>query len=469
MRRWKIALFVFIVFTSRSAARSSLHDVCGGPGVLPLSQRPVTADNGLVARTFAALRHRGYRLYFAGMAVSLIGSWMQTVSAGWLVLRVTSSPLLLGVITAMEWLPSLFFSLVAGALADRVDKRRFAMITQGLLAVQALSLGLLVRGHAASFWPIFWLALFAGTVGAFDLPVRQSLLFDLVGSDDIINATALNSVIFNVARIVGPTIAAIIIERSGEAINFFTNALSYVFVVWALAAIRIGPKASEDRAARQREPLARQIHDGVRYVVDHPLLSRMFICLLAYSVFGYNYVLLMPVFAKFVLHGGAHALGVLLTCLGVGALLGSLTMAGRSRTSIRSLVIAGVLFPISLIAFATMRSIVPAAIAVAALGLCMVQFAVRFSSLLQTEADLKVRGRVLGLYNTVLVGLAPLGALQAGAIAQAYGAGAALAAGALVCVVAVAAAVAWPRDRPIVTADHRYEHTVAEEVPVDAS
>ncbi len=421
-----------------------------------MPQRPVASDIGIIGRTFAALRHRNYRLYFSGMSVSLIGSWMQTVSAGWLVLRVTSSPFLLGVITAIEWLPSLFFSLLAGALADRVDKRRFAMITQGLLALQALSLGLLVRGHAASFWPIFWLALFAGLVSAFDLPVRQSLLYDLVGADDIINATALNSVIFNVARIVGPTIAAIIIERSGEAVNFFTNSVSYVFVVWALAAIRTSKRADQARAERVHEPLAHQIRAGLRYVINHPLLARMFLCLLAISVFGYNYVLLMPVFAKYVLHGGAHALGVLLTCLGVGALLGSLTMAGRSRTSIRSLVIAGFVFPLSLIAFAATRSLVPAAIAVALLGLCMVQFAVRFSSLLQTEANAAVRGRVLGLYNTVLVGLAPLGALQAGAIAQVYGAGAALAAGAVVCLAAVATAIAWPKSKQIVTADHVY-------------
>jgi len=434
-----------------------------------LSQRPGSSDVGIVGRTFAALRHRSYRLYFAGMAVSLIGSWMQTVSAGWLVLRVTSSPFLLGVITAIEWLPSLFFSLLAGALADRVDKRRFAMITQGLLAVQALLLGLLVLGHAASFWPIFGLALFAGLVSAFDLPVRQSLLFDLVGAGDIINATALNSVIFNVARIVGPTIAAIIIERSGEAANFFTNALSYLFVVWALAAIRTSKRAEEARAARVHEPLVHQVRAGLRYVVEHPLLARMFLCLLAISVFGYNYVLLMPVFAKYVLHGGAHALGVLLTCLGVGALLGSLTMAGRARTSIRSLIIAGFVYPLSLIAFAETRSLVAAAFAVALLGLCMVQFAVRFSSLLQTEANAAVRGRVLGLYNTVLVGLAPLGALQAGAIAQAFGAGTALAAGAVVCLAAIAIAIAWPQAKPIIATDQLYRTARVEEITVDVS
>jgi MFS family permease len=432
-----------------------------------LSLRSAGIASGLLARTFAALRHRNYRLYFIGMVISLTGGWMQIVAAGWLVLRVTASPLLLGVITAMETLPALFFSLLAGALADRIDKRRFAMITQSLLALQALGLGFLVRTHTASFWPIFWLALFAGIVSSFDVPVRQSLLFDLVGPEDIINATALNSVIFNIARIVGPTIAALIIVRSGEAVNFFANALSFVFVVWALWSIRIGPGASAARAARRSEPLRRQIAYGVRYAFAHPLLARMFAVLFVYSVFGFNYILLMPVFAKYVLHGGAHALGILMTCLGVGALLGSLSMAGRARTSLRSLVVTGLLFPASLVVFAVTHTIVTASIAVGALGLCMVQFAVRFSSLLQMESSADVRGRVLGLYNTVLVGLAPLGALQAGALAQAYGAGIALAAGAVVCAAAVIVAAAWPREDPIRATSAADERPLAEKTTAD--
>jgi MFS family permease len=434
-----------------------------------LSQRSAGFASGLLARTFAALRHRNYRLYFIGMVISLTGGWMQIVAAGWLVLRVTGSPLLLGVIAAMETLPALFFSLLAGALADRIDKRRFAMITQSLLALQALGLGLLVRTHTASFWPIFWLALFAGIVSSFDVPVRQSLLFDLVGPEDIINATALNSVIFNVARIVGPTIAALIIVRSGEAVNFFANALSFFFVVWALWSIRIGPGAAAARAARRSEPLRRQIAYGVAYAFAHPLLARMFAVLLVFSIFGFNYILLMPVFAKFVLHGGAHALGILMTCLGVGALLGSLSMAGRARTSLRSLVVTALLFPASTVFFALTHTLVAATLAVGALGFCMVQFAVRFSSLLQMESSAGVRGRVLGLYNTVLVGFGPVGALQAGALAQAYGAGVALAGGAVVCAIAVAVAASWPREHPIRVGAAAAERILADETTADAS
>jgi hypothetical protein len=177
----------------------------------------------------------------------------------------------------------------------------------------------------------------------------------------------------------------------------------------------------------------------------------------------------MPVFAKYVLHGGAHALGILMTCLGIGALLGSLTMAGRARTSLRSLVVAGLLFPVSLIVFSVTHSLVGASIAVGALGLCMVQFAVRFSSLLQIESGAEVRGRVLGLYNMVLVGLAPIGALQAGAIAQAYGAGIALASGAVVCAAAVIVAVAWPHDQPIRITPPAGERHLLEKSTADVS
>jgi hypothetical protein len=195
----------------------------------------------------------------------------------------------------------------------------------------------------------------------------------------------------------------------------------------------------------------------------------MFAVLFVFSVFGFNYILLMPVFAKYVLHGGAHALGILMTCLGAGALLGSLSMAGRARTSVRSLVVTGLLFPASLVVFAVMHTLVAASIAVGALGFCMVQFAVRFSSLLQTESGTDVRGRVLGLYNTVLVGLGPLGALQAGALAQAYGAGVALAAGAVICAVAVVAGVVWPRGKPLDVKSAAGEPFVAEETSPDVT
>jgi len=387
----------------------------------------------LVHQTFSALRHRNYRLYFAGQAFSLIGTWMQIVAVGWLVLRITNSPFLLGVVTAMESLPALFFSLIAGALADLFDKRRIAIVTQSLSALQALALGTLVLTNHATFWSIFWLAAFAGMINAFDLPIRQSLIFEIVGPDDLVNASALNSVVFNVARVVGPAIAATIIVHFGEAINFFANAGSYVFVVVALAGMRRLPGSTGTDRHRY---IKQSALNGIAYVVRHPLVSRMFLALFVYSIFGFNYILLMPVIAKLQLHGTATALGFLLSSLGVGALLGSLALAVRGASRFRSLRVMSLVFPAALIAFAFARTLHWASLLTAVLGFCMVQFIVRFSTFLQTEAKNTMRGRVLGLYNMFMMGLAPIGALQAGALAERFGAGTALVVGGVLCVIA---------------------------------
>ena len=394
---------------------------------------PASLRRELLTRTFSALRHRNYRLYVSGQVLSLVGTWMQIVAVGWLVLRITNSPLLLGVVTAMETLPSLFFSLVAGAIADLFDKRRIAIVTQTLAAVQALALGLLVATGHATFANIFWLALGAGIINAFDLPVRQSLIFDIVGAEDLLNASALNSVVFNIARIIGPAIAAIIIESAGEAANFFANAVSYAFVVTALASMRTEPVEVREDA---HVVLVRHALDGVAYVARHPLLARLFAALIVYSIFGFNYVLLMPVVVKLALHRSAAALGLLLSCLGVGALTGSLALAARGKTRFASLSAMSFVFPASIIAFALAKDLAAAALLVAFLGFSMVQFVVRLTTFLQTEADEEMRGRVLGLYNMLLMGLAPLGALQAGALAERFGASITLAVGGDICLLA---------------------------------
>jgi MFS family permease len=394
---------------------------------------PSSLRSQVLGRTFSALRHRNFRLYLSGQVFSLIGTWMQIVAVGWLVLRITNSPLLLGVVTAMETLPSLFFSLVAGSIADLFDKRRIAIVTQSLAAVQALVLGLLVVTNHATFWNIFWLALFAGLVNAFDLPVRQSLVFDIVGAQDLLNASALNSVVFNIARIIGPAIAAVIIESAGEAANFFANAVSYIFVVAALVAMRTQPV--EPRAGAHALVVGHML-DGVAYVARHALLSRLFVALIIFSIFGFNYILLMPVVVKLELHRSAGALGLLLSSLGAGALIGSLALAGRGRSRLASLTALSFVFPASIVAFALAKNLAAAVVLVAFLGFAMVQFVVRFNTFLQQEASVTMRGRVLGLYTMLLQGLAPLGALQAGALAQRFGASAALWIGADICILA---------------------------------
>ncbi len=406
--------------------------------------QPSSLRSGMLGRTLRAMRHRNYRLYFSGQIFSLIGTWMQIVAVGWLVVRITNSPLLLGVVTAMETLPSLFFSLLAGAGADLLDKRRVAIVTQTLMALQALALGLLVVFGRATFWNIFWLALAAGVINAFDLPVRQSLIFDIVGAEDLLNASALNSVVFNIARIIGPAVAALIIERAGEAANFFANAVSYVFVVGALVAMRTEPREAKEGA---HLVLFRHALAGVASIARHPLLSRLFVALIVYSIFGFNYVLLMPVYVRLELHLTAGALGLLLSSLGFGALMGSLVLAGRGSTRLSTLVAMSFLFPVSVIAFSLARQLPVAVVLVALLGFTMVQFVVRLTTFLQTESGEEMRGRVLGLYNMLMMGLAPFGALQAGALAQRFGASLALGIGADICLI-VSAWLWFDRLRP---------------------
>ncbi|HXW52034.1 MAG TPA: MFS transporter [Candidatus Acidoferrales bacterium] len=395
--------------------------------------QPSSLRSGMLGRTLRALRHRNYRLYFSGQIFSLIGTWMQIVAVGWLVVRITNSPFLLGVVTAMETLPSLFFSLFAGAGADLLDKRRVAIVTQSLMALQALGLGLLVVSGRANFWSVFWLALAAGLINAFDLPVRQSLVFDIVGAEDLLNAAALNSVVFNIARIIGPAVAALIIERAGEAANFFANAASYAFVVAALVAMRTEPPQAREGA---HLVVFRHAFDGLASIARHPLLSRLFIALIVYSIFGFNYVLLMPVIVRLELHLTAGALGLLLSSLGFGALAGSLALAGRGASRLNTLVAMSFLFPVTVIAFSLARALPLAVVLVALLGFAMVQFVVRLTTFLQTEAGEEMRGRVLGLYNMLMMGLAPLGSIQAGALAERFSASVALGIGADICLIA---------------------------------
>jgi len=283
-------------------------------------------------------------------------------------------------------------------------------------------------------------------INAFDLPVRQSLIYDIVGADDLVNASALNSMVFNIARIIGPAIAATIIVHAGEAANFFANAASYAFVVTALANMRTS--AGGLLARNWRRNIRQSAFNGVAYVMRQPLLARVFAALIVYSIFGFNYVLLMPVIAKIQLHGTATALGFLLSSLGAGALAAALTLAARGGVRFRALVGMSFAFCLSLFGFALVRNLFWGSLVAAVVGFCMVQFSVRLSTFLQTEAKGTMRGRVLGLYNMFMMGLAPVGALQAGALAERFGAGIALAIGGGCCLLASLLLVSLPRLQP---------------------
>jgi len=383
---------------------------------------------------FPALRHRNFRLFFLGQATSLVGTWMQSVAQGWLVLQLTNSAYYVGLVSALGSLPVLLVSLPAGVFADRSNKRRVVVATQALAMAQALGLAALIWMHRVELWHVATAAVFLGLVNAVDIPTRQSLIFDLVGKDDLMNAVALNSSAFNAARIVGPAIGGILIGGVGIAACFFLNGVSYVAVLAGLVAMRLPawspPPLAGDGLARFRE--------GARFILGDRATRALVLNTALLSIFGFPYLVLMPVFARDVLHVGAAGLGFLMASVGIGAVVAALGVAafGRRLPKGRLLVWGGPAFGLAIAAFA-LTPWVPLAVGILVVsGGAMIANNAVTNTLLQTIVPDGLRGRVMGAYTSVFVGMAPLGAYQAGWLAERVGVQVAVAAGGLVCALA---------------------------------
>ena len=387
-----------------------------------------------------ALAHRNFRLFLFGQTVSLTGTWMQSIAQGWLVLQLTNSPFYVGVVSALSSLGVLLLTLYAGVVADRIDKRRTVVITQALLMLQAFALAALVWTHTVTVESVMALAAFLGIVNAFDIPTRQSFLVEMVGKDDLMSAIALNSSVFNATRVFGPAVAGVLIGSVGIAWCFFLNGVSYLAVIAGLLLMRLPP--------RVRQPPGGSIWAGFREIVAFIRADRRVSALVVltalFSVFGFPFLVLMPVIARDVLHAGAAGYGALTAAVGVGALLGALSIAvwsGRIPKG-RTLVAGGTSFGVALALFASSRTF-PLSLALVALAGCAMIFNNALTNtLLQTLVPDELRGRVMGFYSFVFVGLAPLGALQAGALAEHFGAPWAVAVGGTITALAMAVA-AW--------------------------
>jgi len=390
------------------------------------------------AHSFRALRHRNFRLFLGGQIVSLAGTWMQQVALSWLVYRLTRSPLLLGLVGFAGQVPTLLLAPVAGAWADRGNRRRIVIATQALAMVQALLLAALVLHGTASVGHVMALSVFLGLVNGVDVPTRQAFLVEMVtGRDDLANAIALNSSVFNAARLVGPAVAGFMIALVGEGVVFLLNGLSYVAVIAALYAMRLGPRP---RAVGPLEPLPRRLAEGFRYAFGFPPIRALLLLVAVVSLMGVPFSVLMPVFATEVLHGGPRTLGLLMAASGVGALTGALYLAGRAtvRGLGQVILVCVVLFGISLLGFALSRRLwlSMAALLGAGLGL-MVQMA-SSNTILQTIVDDDKRGRVMSFYSMAFMGMVPFGSLLAGLLASRIGAPATVASGGVACLLAAA-------------------------------
>lgn len=385
--------------------------------------------------TFKAFAHRNYRLYWAGMLVSQTGSWMQTLGQQWLVLQLTDSALWLGIIGFCTSIPVLVFSLFAGALADRINKRHLIMITQTAAMLQALVLAILTSTGLVQTWHVVLSALALGAINAFDRPARQSFVVELVGREDLPNAIALNSMIFNGARIFGPSLAGILIAipHIGPAGAFWINAISFLAVLASLAIMdhKPGPATELGRSMRAN------IVEGLQYARTSSIISTLMFMATITSIFGMSYNTMMPLMARDVLRVGAAGQGVMMTFVGVGAVIGLLVMASISSTvATGSIFIASnLLWPPMLLLFALSRSFPITLAALLVLGGALMVQNAATNTLLQTAVADKLRGRVMGLYNVTFNGMMPFGSLQTGIVADWFGAPVALAVGGAICLV----------------------------------
>jgi MFS family permease len=382
----------------------------------------VASFSSRLEHSFRALRHRNFQLFVGGQFISLIGTWMQTVALGWLVYRLTHSPLLLGLTGFLGQIPSLVVSPLAGVLADRWNRHRMVIATQVFSMVQATVLAILVLTHRITIGEILGLSLFIGLINAVDVPVRQSFLVEMVaGGEDLANAIALNSSNFNVARLVGPAIAGVLIGLVGEGMVFLVNALSYLGVIGALLAIRVPPRS---RPAQPPGMVWTNMKEGIRYVTGFAPIRSVLLLLALVSVFGSPYAVLMPVFARDVLHGDAHTLGFLVGAGGIGALAGALYLAARTTVKGLGRIIVGAAtaFGAGLCTFAMARNQWIAAALLVVIGFGIMVHMAATNTIIQTLVDPDKRGRVMSFYTVSFMGIAPLGSLTLGAIASHIGA-----------------------------------------------
>lgn len=395
---------------------------------------------------FHALRHRNFRLFFIGQFVSLVGTWMQVVAQGWLVLELSNSPFLVGLVTSLESFPILLLTLYGGVLADRVDKRRAISFLQAGMLLESLALTILTATHHVTVGWVMTLAPVLGIFAAFEVPIRQAFMMEMVGRDDLINAIALNSSVFNLTRIVGPVVAGGLIATLGTTACFAVNTLSYIAVIVAFVRMRPPfPGALERRPDQQ--PTFR---DGVGYALGRAEPRALLTLSAALSIFGLGPVLAMlPVYARQVLNLGAGGYGGLMSAVGVGAAGGAIAMAsfGHRIDRKRLITTATLLFSVVLALSAAHHSYLLALIGLAITGFGSVLAAISTNTLLQTEAPDHLRGRVMGFYSFVVLGLSPFGSFQAGWISEHFGVPTSFVVGAVVCSL-VALGLAWDRDRP---------------------
>jgi MFS family permease len=390
-----------------------------------------------LSRTFRAFRHRNYRVFYIGQAISLSGTWMQTIAMSWLVLDLTDSKAALGFVTFLQFIPITIFSLYAGVIADRIPKRDLLLACRLIAMAQSVALALLVATGAVELWMVYVLAVVLGLSNAFEQPTRQAFTVELVGRDDLLNAVALNSGLFNGARLVGPAVGGVVIAALGVAAAFAINAVSYIPTIWALLAMNMAQlHATAPRPPEEGNSLA-QFKEGLAYAFRTPATLFVIIMAVFLGCFGFNFIVVLPLVARYVLDGDSVVLGFLTASLGLGALISALVLAGRQRPSARGILMGGTAFTVLLAGVAASEWIVVTMVALLMLGMALTAFAAGSNTFVQLATPDHLRGRVMGLWMLLLAGSTPIGGGLTGLVAEQFGVQAALGLNAAMCGIGV--------------------------------
>jgi Arabinose efflux permease len=388
---------------------------------------------GALKNTFRSLKYRNYRLYFYGQSVSLIGTWIQRITTPWLVYHLTNSAFLLGLVGFAGQIPTFLIAPFAGVFTDRWNRYHLLIITQIAAMVQAFLLAWLYLNGSIQVWHVVVLSVFLGIVNAFDVPVRQSFVVEMVEKkEDLGNAIALNSSIVNGARLFGPSIAGMLIAFTGEGICFLLNGVSYLFVIASLLMMKISPR----KVVSREKHVLTELKEGFRYTFGFAPIRYLILLLALVSLVGMPYTVLMPVFAKEILHGGSHTFGFLMGASGMGALLGAFFLASRRNVLglDRVIPIAAATFGAGLIAFSFSRFFLLSLALMVFVGLGMMLQMASTNTILQTIVDDDKRGRVMSFYTMAFMGTAPFGSFIAGSLATKIGAPNTLVVGGIACV-----------------------------------
>jgi MFS family permease len=394
-----------------------------------------------------ALGHRNYRLFFAGMAVSLVGTWMQQVAQGWLILEITGSAFYLGLVSAIAFLPVLLFGLFGGLIADSLPKRRTLIATQTIQMALAFALFALAFTHTVQVWHILVLAGMLGITNAVDMPTRQAFAVEMVGRGDVANAVALNSALFNGARIIGPAVAGLAIGVFGIPIAFLLNGLSFLGVIIAYSMMRDGDLHSPSQRPRPESvgEVGRILAEGLRYVRHTPLVLLATVIVGVASTFGMNFGVIVPAMARDVLHTDATGYGFLMAATGVGSMISALSIAFSRRSRPVLIGLGAIVLGAGLAVSAAVGVFWLALPAMAIVGMGAIAMTATANTSIQLAVPDELRGRVISVYTTVFVGTTPLGGLLVGTIAANFGVHVALLVGGVACLMTGAVSLVWLR------------------------